>query len=90
MNYNEGQVAIKREPGIDWLKGLAIICVVLGHAIEGAPMYQKTEWLQVLKSAIYTFHMPLFFFLSGCTFAVSAHRNTFRKKSEEICNLLVL
>lgn len=40
---------------VDICKGLGIICVVLGHSIDGT----------ALQRFIYTFHMPLFFFLSG-------------------------
>ncbi|PLS08465.1 acyltransferase family protein [Neobacillus cucumis] len=43
---------------LDWLdlgKGLGMLLVMLGHADIPAP----------LKTYIYTFHMPLFFFLSG-------------------------
>jgi len=51
----EGYFLKKR---LDWLdvgKGLGIILVMLGHTTIPAP----------LKTYIYTFHMPLFFFLSG-------------------------
>jgi len=40
---------------IDYAKGLAILCVLLGH-MEISP---------VIKHSIYSFHMPLFFILSG-------------------------
>ncbi|MBM7655465.1 acyltransferase family protein [Neobacillus cucumis] len=43
---------------LDWLdigKGLGMLLVMLGHAAIPTP----------LKTYIYTFHMPLFFFLSG-------------------------
>lgn len=40
---------------IDYAKGLAILCVLLGH-MEISP---------ILKHSIYSFHMPLFFILSG-------------------------
>lgn len=40
---------------VDVCKGLGITCVVLGHSIDGT----------ALQRFIYTFHMPLFFFLSG-------------------------
>ncbi|MCQ6282700.1 acyltransferase family protein [Bacillus sp. EB600] len=46
---------------IDWLdigKGLGILLVMLGHTDIPAP----------IKTYIYTFHMPLFFFLSGYLF----------------------
>ena len=56
---------------IDSLKGVAILLVVLGHTLDGAPMYSGTEWMQTLHDIIYSFHMPLFFFLSGCTFSLS-------------------
>ncbi|MFH0809760.1 MAG: acyltransferase family protein [Pseudomonadota bacterium] len=42
-------------------KGIAIILVVIGHyRPPGAPEYWAT-----LRAGIYTFHMPLFFLLSG-------------------------
>ena len=41
-------------------KGIAIICVVLGHCIIGLG--------SPLKHAIFTFHMPLFFIYAGITF----------------------
>ena len=46
----------KRIEYIDIAKGVAIILVLLGH-IETCPAG--------LKSSIYSFHMPLFFILSG-------------------------
>ena len=57
----------KRYTEIDMARGLGIILVVLGHALkqtgelEGAP--------DVLLNVIYSFHMPLFFALSGFTAA---------------------
>lgn len=47
-----------RIPWIDTAKGLGLLCVIFGHL--GVP-YLST-WL-------YTFHMPLFFFLSGVVFS---------------------
>lgn len=48
---------------VDAAKGLGIIFVVLGHAIAdtmpNAPIFGK------IFQIIYSFHMPLFFFLSG-------------------------
>lgn len=45
----------KRIDYIDYAKGFAILCVLLGH-MEISP---------ILKHSIYSFHMPLFFILSG-------------------------
>lgn len=45
---------------IDWLdmaRGFAILLVIIGHIEFGG-----------IENWIYTFHIPLFFFLSGCTF----------------------
>jgi acyltransferase len=46
----------ERDPRIDAAKGIAIVLVVLGHA-KGIP-----SWFTVLA---YSFHVPLFFVLSG-------------------------
>lgn len=49
---------MSRNVSLDIAKGLAIICVVLGHSEElGVPTS--------LVKAIFTFHMPLFFIVSG-------------------------
>jgi fucose 4-O-acetylase-like acetyltransferase len=47
----------KRIDYIDMAKGFAIICVILGHA--GLP---------IAGCIVYTFHMPLFFIISGMLF----------------------
>jgi len=50
---------------IDWAKTFGIYLVVLGHAF--AP---KEGIALEARNFIYTFHMPLFFFLSGFLFKV--------------------
>ena len=47
-----------REIGIDVLKGIGVILVMLGHLIG-------TNNLVDVVTYIYAFHMPLFFFISG-------------------------
>lgn len=51
---------------IDILRGFAILLVVLGHALAieniGA---SDVEWCNVIYDFIYSFHMPLFFLISG-------------------------
>jgi fucose 4-O-acetylase-like acetyltransferase len=57
-----------RNIGLDALRGLAILLVVLGHSISNAVnLYQATTYnLQYyVSNFIYTFHMPLFFLVSG-------------------------
>lgn len=57
-----------RDETIDVLKGIAILLVVLGH-IAAAPK---------LTSVIYSFHMPLFIFISGY---LAQHSLLFGKKN---------
>jgi fucose 4-O-acetylase-like acetyltransferase len=53
----------KRDKQLDEIKGLAIILVVIGHVIA----FSNPDNFQnnLLFSLIYSFHMPLFFFISG-------------------------
>lgn len=57
-------VVKKRIEWIDVAKALAIILVIFGHASK------KTSWVQpdFIVYIIYSFHMALFFVLSGWTF----------------------
>ena len=51
-----------RKLNLDNLKGILIILVVLGHVVQSVIAdYQQN----VLFRVIYSFHMPLFFFISG-------------------------
>ena len=51
-----------RDKRIDYLKGFTIILVILGHVVQ----YGHTDYDEnVVYNIIYSFHMPLFMFLSG-------------------------
>lgn len=51
-----------RNKEIDYLKGLSIILVVVGHAIQ----YNICDYnVNPFFNIIYSFHMPLFMFISG-------------------------
>lgn len=67
-----------RESWVDYAKGIGIILVVFGHVNRGlysAGIHVSEATYQQLDSIIYSFHMPLFFFLSGLFFTSSlAHR----------------
>jgi len=52
-----------RDPFIDNAKGLLILLVVVGHAIE--PLVDRAPVLRSLFRRIYSFHMPAFVFLAG-------------------------
>lgn len=56
-------VGADRDIRFDVLKGLLIILVVLGHSINIE--YLDASWDNALFHFIYSFHMPLFVFLSG-------------------------
>lgn len=49
---------VKRNDFIDFLKGIGIILVVIGHVSQNGR----------INDFIYSFHMPLFFFISGFLF----------------------
>ena len=56
---------------IEWLdaaRGLAIVLVVFGHVLRGLEAAGEAEgaaWVGAADLALYSFHMPLFFFLAG-------------------------
>ena len=58
---------------VDCAKGLGILLVIFGHGIYGNPPEE------VLRAMLYSFHMPLFFILSGVTYRCS-------RSPEEFCN----
>ena len=65
---NTWRGAIDRDVFLDIAKGLAIILVVLGHVIQGSA--QNFDELIGFR-VIYSFHMPLFVFLSGAVAAIA-------------------
>ena len=62
----------KRVEWIDIAKGYGILFVIIGH------LYLQDSFL---TTQIYTFHMPLFFFLSGYVFSAKKYNfNEFIKR----------
>lgn len=51
---------MKRNDYFDFLKGFCILSVIVGHSIAAV------SGLSILYNIIYSFHMPLLFFVSGC------------------------
>ncbi|MGG3307313.1 acyltransferase family protein [Paenibacillus lautus] len=68
----------KRIDWIDVLKGLAIILVVLGHS----PALH-------VRTYIFSFHMPLFFFISGYLFSIIKYDNMFQFIKRKSLTILV-
>lgn len=58
----------ERDEYLDYLKGMAIFLVVLGHYFQSQSEYYDDDWRFKL---IYSFHMPFFMFLSGVTVYVA-------------------
>jgi len=46
----------QRNVEIDIMKGIAILCVMVGHT------YWRPDWFATI---IYSFHIPIFFLISG-------------------------
>ena len=55
-------MATKRIPYLDNIKGVLIVLVLIGHAIQYC---SSTYEMDFSFRLIYSFHMPLFFFVSG-------------------------
>nr|MBF0682940.1 acyltransferase family protein [Pseudomonas sp.] len=61
----------ERNAWVDYAKAIGIILVVYGHVARGvfnAGLPMDEELFVLVDSIIYSFHMPLFFFLSGLFF----------------------
>ena len=74
-----------RENRTDWVdtaKGLGIVLVVVGHVLRGltaAHLINGTPVVTFVDAWIYSFHMPLFFFLSGLFLPRSATNSSLRE-----------
>lgn len=65
---------INRDINIDAIKGYAAILVVLGHTIQIT--VGETWDTVILSQIIYSFHMPLFMFISGwCSYSMNRNNN---------------
>lgn len=65
------QQSRSRDDWVDLAKGVGIILVVYGHVARGldaAGLYPDQHSFFLIDSVIYSFHMPLFFVLSGLYF----------------------
>lgn len=65
----------KKNAFIDYLKGIAILLVLVGHCVQygsGAAFLENDEyWNNIVMKVIYSFHMPLFIAISGYLFSFS-------------------
>ncbi len=78
MTMNNLQSSSNREAWIDFAKGITLLLVIIGHTVSG-----------VLSGAIYSFHMPLFFILSGITTTPSSSVQQFSGKTRRSFKRLI-
>lgn len=67
---------MKRLEYIDYAKGIAILLVVIGHLLQYNLSGTSSKGL---FDMIYSFHMPLFMFLSGYVASFSIERHVASK-----------
>lgn len=69
----------KKNPFLDFLKGVAILLVLFGHCLQygSGTSFLESEayWNNAVLKLIYSFHMPLFIAVSGYLFHFSVERN---------------
>lgn len=63
--HNKPQAISNRNMFADYIKGILIILVVLGHIIQNIKYDTPNYWNDTLFRAIYVFHMPLFMGICG-------------------------
>jgi fucose 4-O-acetylase-like acetyltransferase len=66
-----------RDAWVDYAKAIGILLVVYGHVARGlhnAGIHMDEASYTRVDSIVYSFHMPLFFFLSGLFFFRSLNR----------------
>lgn len=67
---------MKRTDWVDRAKGMGILLVVLGHACVPS-LVSISQVLEKIYLFIYTFHMPVFMYLSGYTFFHFSKKQSF-------------
>lgn len=77
-------ISRKRIEWIDFAKGFAMLCVVLGHTLGGGPRGR------ILQMLIYSFHMPLYFVLSVLTYQFSQNTTEYFSKLKKSAYHLLL
>lgn len=76
QNSNIGSDS-QRQVWMDFARGLGVILVVYGHVLDGlmaAHIFPEGELSRWMIYTLYTFHMPLFFFLAGLNVQHSLQR----------------
>jgi fucose 4-O-acetylase-like acetyltransferase len=82
-------VNLSRDNSIDIAKAIGIIFVVIGHCCAIPRHGGDVSWQIYICDYIYTFHMPLFFFVSGYCFNKFSLDNKFNFIKKRITGLWV-
>ena len=69
---------------VDFSKGVAMLLVVIAHTMLGG------TYGSMVRGVIYSFHMPLFFILSGFTMRPSKNIRSFGKKTLKSAKSLLI
>lgn len=84
----------QREKWLDYVKAVACILVVLAHVLQGlrkSNILLNTDFLIWLDYAIYLFHMPLFFMVSGYLYKknvkITSLKTYLQFVLKKLCNL---
>ena len=71
IKYSDIDGVVKMNKKIQWVdivKGIAILAMITGHSLTGAPGEN------LLTLLMYSFHMPIFFVMSGFTTKIKNYR----------------
>lgn len=79
----------KRELSLDYIKGILILLVVYGHCLYWLDGNNNSYNYYFIPRIIYTFHMPLFVFLSGYLFSRKKNENIFTTLTEKFWRLII-
>lgn len=84
-------LTVQHSPVIGAARGLAIILVVYGHIIQRTMMANGADFFSnPAFKAVYTFHMPLFVFISGYLVFFSLSRRSEREVFKSRCKSLLV
>lgn len=77
LSLNDGVTSLnsQRSGFLDYIRGILIITVVWGHAIQYFSLDAEAFYEDCVYKIIYSFHMPLFMMISGYVFYWSITRN---------------
>lgn len=82
-----------REAWVDSVKGFGIVLVVVGHVILGildAKMFTNFKFImEYIIYFIYSFHMPLFFIISGYLYSKTWHINNLKEYKDRMVNKVI-